>query len=434
MENPVWKNGRKAIHTFLEDSLEKQLKTQQIEYSHLMHDILEDPKNLFTHLSRTTASVMITLLYGSRITKYEGSRAQTFSRGFKLFIQALDPGAHPPIDLLWPLQYVPKRWAHWKRLGDTTRGIRDELYGSLYEQCERAIKDNQQTGCYLEELILNKDKLGMKREDIIGLGAVMMEGGVETIASFLQSFVLALINNPQVQEKGQNEIDSVVGPDRWPTLDDYERVPYIRAIADEVHRFRTSAPIGIPHVSTKEIQYGRYRIPKDSTIIMNIYGIFHDPDMYDDPERFDPERYVKNPPFGTKKREGVDTTGYRDNLAFGAGRRICPRVSLARRTIAQSIMNLLWAFHFKKDTSGTGGQDLDSYSKVESFFLHYLGFSLFIIHKADLDFFTFQSGIELRPNPFTCNVTPRSEAKAQMIKDRFAKAFPAGMDCGATMN
>lgn len=137
MENPVWKHGRKAIHTFLEDSRKKQLQTQQMEYSQLMHDILEDPKNLFTHLSRTIASVMITLLYGSRITKYEGSRAQTFSRGFKLLTQSLDPGAHPPVDFFWPLQYVPKRWAHWKRLGDTTRDIRDEIYGSLYEQCER---------------------------------------------------------------------------------------------------------------------------------------------------------------------------------------------------------------------------------------------------------------------------------------------------------
>lgn len=365
MENPVWKHGRKAIHTFLtEDSLERHLQTQQAEYSHFMLDILEDPKNLFKHICRTTASVMITLLYGSRITKYEGSRAQTFFHGVKLINEVTDPGAHPPVDIFWPLQYVPKRWAYWKRLADTTRGIRDGLYGSLYEQCERAIEDNKQTGCYLEELMLNKDKLGMTREEIIGMGAVMMDAGAETTASFLQSFVLALINNPHVQEKGQKEIDSLVGPDRWPTLDDYERVPYIRAIADEVHRFRTILPVAIPHVSTKEVQYGRYRIPKDSIIFMNTYGIFHDPEMYDDPETFEPERYVRMP-FGTK--EGVDTRGYRNNLAFGAGRRVCPGESMARRTIALNTMNLLWAFNFKEDGSGTGGQDMNSYAKASPF-------------------------------------------------------------------
>lgn len=370
MENPVWKIGRKSIHTFLEDSLERQLQTQQIEYAHFMHDILEDPKHLFKHICRTTASVIITLLYGSRITKYEGSQAETYFRGIKLLNEVADIGAHPPVDLFWPLQYIPKRWAYWKRLADTTRDIRDELYGSLYEQCERAIKDSKQTGCYIEKLITNKDKLGMKPEEIIGLGAAMMDGGGETSASFLQSYILALINNPHVQEKGQKEIDSVVGPNRWPTLDDYERLPYIRAITDEVHRFRPTFPTAFAHVAKKEIQYGPYRIPKDSIIIMNSYGIFHDPDMYDHPERFDPDRYLIMP-FGTKK-ERVDTTAFRNNFAFGGGRRICPGENLARRTIAQSTMNLLWSFDFKKDGSGTGGQDFRSYAKVNILFVSLL--------------------------------------------------------------
>lgn len=206
----------------------------------------------------------------------------------------------------------------------------------------------------------------MTREEIIGMGAVMMDAGAETTASFLQSFVLALINNPHVQERGQQEIDSVVEPDRWPTLDDYERVPYIRAIADEVHRYRTILPLAIPHVSTKDIRYRHYRIPKDSIILMDNYGTFHDPEMYDDPETFEPERYVRMP-FGTK--EGVDTRGYRNNLAFGSGRRACPGESMARRTIALNTMNLLWTLNFKKDGSATGGQDFGSYVKVSPLFV-----------------------------------------------------------------
>lgn len=144
MENPVWKNGRKAIHTFFEGSLERHLQSQQIEYSHFMLDCLEDPKNIVQHICRTTVSVMITLLYGSRITKYEGSRAETYFRAVRLMNEVSDPAAHPPVNFFWPLQYVPKRWAYWKRLADTTRGIHDELYGSLYEKCERAIEENKQ--------------------------------------------------------------------------------------------------------------------------------------------------------------------------------------------------------------------------------------------------------------------------------------------------
>ena len=87
--------------------------------------------------------------------------------------------------------------------------------------------------------MLNKEKLGMTRKEIIGMGAVMMDAGAEATASFLQSYVLVLINNPHVQEKDQKDINSVAWPDQWPTLDDYKRVLYIRAIVDEVHRFRT---------------------------------------------------------------------------------------------------------------------------------------------------------------------------------------------------
>jgi cytochrome P450 len=46
-------------------------------------------------------------------------------------------------------------------------------------------------------------------------------------------------------------------------------------------------------------------------------GIYHHPDYFDEPETFKPERYLNNP-HGTKK--GVNTTGFRDNLPFGAGR------------------------------------------------------------------------------------------------------------------
>ncbi|KAF2129630.1 putative cytochrome P450 monooxygenase [Dothidotthia symphoricarpi CBS 119687] len=404
MENSVWKHGRHAIHTFLtKDSLKKHLQTQQAEYTQFMHDILEDPQNIFTHICRTTASVMITLLYGSRITSYANSPAETYFRGVKLLNEVTDPGAHPPVDLFWPLQYVPKRWAYWKRLADTTRGIRDELYGSLHAQCVRAIETEKTTGCYLESLILNQEKLRMTRDEVIGMGAVMMDAGAETTASFLQSFILALINNPHVQEKGQAEIDSVVGHNRWPGLDDYENVPYIRAIADEVLRFRTILPIAIPHVNTKELHYNGYCIPENSMIFMNSYGLYHDPKFYDEPEMFDPERFIKTE-FGTK--EGVDVTGYRNNLAFGAGRRICPGESMARRTITLNTMNLLWAFNFKKDGKSLSSSCIPINANVN----------------------LLQPGIELAPKPFTCDAKPRSAEKEQLIRERYARVFPHGVN------
>jgi cytochrome P450 len=89
--------------------------------------------------------------------------------------------------------------------------------------------------------------------------------------------------------------------------------PYIRAIADEVHRHRTVLPVGSPHFSTRDVFYKGYRIPKDTAIFMNTYGIYNNPDVYEDPHEFKPERFLKTE-FGTK--EGVDKAGYGNNLAF----------------------------------------------------------------------------------------------------------------------
>ena len=61
-----------------------------------------------------------------------------------------------------------------------------------------------------------------------------MEGGFDTTSLFLQSLVLLLVSHPEVQVKGQRELDTVVGYDRIPDLGDIEKLPYVQAIIKEV--------------------------------------------------------------------------------------------------------------------------------------------------------------------------------------------------------
>ena len=49
---------------------------------------------------------------------------------------------------------------------------------------------------------------------------------------------------PDVQSKGQMEIDSVVGLDRLPAVTDIQDLPYVHAIVKEVGRWFTVAPLG----------------------------------------------------------------------------------------------------------------------------------------------------------------------------------------------
>lgn len=74
-----------------------------------------------------------------------------------------------------------------------------------------------------------------------------------------------------VQAKAQNELDSVVGPDRLPTFADRESLPYMNALIKEVLRWHVISPIGVAHRSTADDMYGGYLIPAGTLIIPNVW-------------------------------------------------------------------------------------------------------------------------------------------------------------------
>lgn len=80
----------------------------------------------------------------------------------------------------------------------------------------------------------------------------MIDAGSDTTSSFTQSLVLALCAYPEVQAKAHKELDAVVGIDRTPCGADVENLPYIKAIVNEVHRWRPNGPL-IPHAATSDV-------------------------------------------------------------------------------------------------------------------------------------------------------------------------------------
>ncbi|KAH9020010.1 cytochrome P450 [Lactarius pseudohatsudake] len=112
----------------------------------------------------------------------------------------------------------------------------------------------------------------------------------------MSSLSLALILYPDVQKRARAELDSVISGDRLPTYDDKPRLP--------------GGGTGYGLVNSDG-----YFIPKGAVIIANAWAILHDPELYPDPEAFDPDRFL------------IEDGTFRDDpmipLAFGASRRIC---------------------------------------------------------------------------------------------------------------
>ena len=85
--------------------------------------------------------------------------------------------------------------------------------------------------------------------------------------STIQTFFCNLATNPDIQKKAQVELDLVVGPDRLPTFDDYDSLPFIQAIFLECLRWLPVVPLGIPHRSTEDDCYNGYFTPAGTCVI-----------------------------------------------------------------------------------------------------------------------------------------------------------------------
>jgi cytochrome P450 len=392
-----WRVLRKTAHAILTPSaVTAHLPIQLAESVQVMYDLLKTPEYFYTHIRRYSNSVIMSVLYGKRCPRYETREATLFFEAQHLWELSLEPGAHPPIDVFPFLQHIPRRWAPWKKLCEETRKLQRELYFGLMDECEERVRKGKVNDCYMEEIIRRKEEFGLDRELAGYFGGVMIEGGSDTTSSFLQSLILLLVAFPNIQQKAHEEMDRVVGDQRTPDLDDIARLPYIQALVKETHRMRPVAPLAVPHANREEEQYRGYVIPKGSTIFVNVWGMFHDPNIFEDPETFNPDRYLNNE-HGTKA--GVDNSNFRASMPFGSGRRLCPGIHLANNSLILNTMNLVWGFSFECAVNPTSG------------------------HSIAVDIFDYEKGILTAPKPFKCKITCRSSKRAEIIEREFRESI-----------
>lgn len=77
-----------------------------------------------------------------------------------------------------------------------------------------------------------------------------------------------------------------------PTLDDYDKLPYLKACIAETQRIRSVVPIGIPHGCNHSTVLNGFNIPKGTMLIPLQWAVHMDATAWTDPEKFDPDRFI----------------------------------------------------------------------------------------------------------------------------------------------
>ncbi|GJJ12682.1 hypothetical protein Clacol_006926 [Clathrus columnatus] len=332
-----WRRMRRASHEILNNQIVKNYhKFQNIEAVLLVKDLSKAPEFYIRHIQRATTSSLLSVIYG--LPPCPDPFDPTLMLVTDLTQSVLDaaaPGQHL-VEYFPFLRYLPSRLCSWKRHAEHVFQIADSVFGDLYRQVE-------------------------KRAERAWLAGTLYAAGSETTSKQMLWFLLSMAIYPDIQAKAQKQIDDIIGRERLPNLDDFERLPYVRALIKELLRWRGVGPFGIPHALSEDDYYEGYLIPKGTDCIVNVWALNHDQDVYgSDADFFRPERHLDQD--GQLKLVASRETKDEGHNTFGFGRRdiekrvsrICVGRHVAVNSLFIQMTCILWCFNITPAEDETG--------------------------------------------------------------------------------
>ncbi|KAG5244828.1 cytochrome P450 [Salix suchowensis] len=184
----------------------------------------------------------------------------------------------------------------------------------------------------------------------------MFTAGTDTTTSTLEWAMAELLRNPKVLKKVQTELRTTIGSGKKLGDKDIENLPYLKAVIRETLRLHPPLPFLVPHMATNHCEMLGYHIPKETTILVNVWAIGRDSKTWDDPLVFKPERFLEP--------NMVDYRGrHFEFIPFGSGRRMCPAMPLASRVLPLALGSLLLSFDWVLP-DGLKPEDMDMTEKM----------------------------------------------------------------------
>ena len=163
-------------------------------------------------------------------------------------------------------------------------------------------------------------------------------GGHDTTFVTLTWALSLILNNREVLEKAQDELDVQVGKHRQVDETDIKNLVYLQAIVKETMRLYPAAPLSAPRQAMEDCTVAGFHIPAGTRLMVNLWKLHRDPNIWSNPSEFQPERFLK-------EHANLDARGQDfEYVPFGSGRRMCPGISLALQVLHLTLARLLHGF------------------------------------------------------------------------------------------
>ncbi|XP_040585613.1 cytochrome P450 1A1 isoform X1 [Mesocricetus auratus] len=213
-----------------------------------------------------------------------------------------------------------------------------EHYRTFEKGHIRDITDSLIEHCQDKSLDENAN-VQLSDDRVINIIVDLFGAGFDTVTTAISWSLMYLVTNPGVQRKIQEELDTVIGRSRRPRLCDRSQLPYLEAFILETFRHSSFLPFTIPHSTTRDTSLCGFYIPKGHCVFVNQWQINHNQELWGDPNKFRPERFLTSSGTLDKVLSGKVTL-------FGLGKRKCIGETIGRLEVFLFLAILLQQIEF----------------------------------------------------------------------------------------
>ena len=309
---PAWVRQRRfTLSTFRDFGIGKSRFQDQIanEVAHLKEELAKNitkPIDPHKYLATAISNIICSVVLGKRY-EYSDEKFKQLLHDFDVQISTSSAGG-----LLHFLPFLANFFPKFKEQSDkNANSLAAHFLDVINDHIKKFDADNLKDyiDVYLKEMGRDKNPIPFLeslahhiKEDTQASSSELTDhhllnsvihlfvAGSETTVTTLRWCFLYMMAYPDIQSRVQEEIDSAVGRNRLPRLGD--KLPFTEATIMEVQRIASIVPTGVPHVAAEDTTLQGFFIPKDTILLPNLWAVHHDANVWSEPEKFKPERFL----------------------------------------------------------------------------------------------------------------------------------------------
>ncbi|KAH7285562.1 hypothetical protein KP509_33G033800 [Ceratopteris richardii] len=217
---------------------------------------------------------------------------------------------------------------------------------SSYTLRASELASNGDSSDFVDVLLALEGEEKLCEADMISVLWEMIFRGTDTIAILIEWILAELVLNPDIQARLHEEIVATVGKEGHVRDVDAIRMPYLQAVIKEGQRMHPPGPLlSWARLAVHDTEVDGHLVPAGTTAMVNMWAITHDNNIWEEVDRFNPERFVSAPNGEESRTKAMDGNGSELRLApFGAGARVCPGKALALATVSLWVARMVQRF------------------------------------------------------------------------------------------